>query len=58
MKPNPVLIVLAITCIVHASVLIVLTASIEPRYYVYPADQNTAVPLPEWTRYKMGATST
>ena len=57
MKPNPVLIVFAIICIVLASVLIALTATIETRYYVYAADQNTAIPLPEWTRYEYGATS-
>ena len=58
MKPNPVLIVLAIACIVLASVLIALTATIETRYYVYPADQNTAVPMPQWTRYRDEATAT
>ena len=57
MKPNLVLIVLAIICIVLASVLIALTATIEPRYYVYPADQNTAVPMPEWTRHEKAGTS-
>lgn len=58
MKPNPVLIVLAIICIVLASVLITLTATIEPRYYVHPANQNTAVPMPQWTRYRYEATAT
>lgn len=57
MKTSPVLMILAITCIVLATVLIAMTATMETRYYVYPADQNTAIPLPEWTRYEMGATS-
>ena len=58
MKHNPVLIILAIACIFLATILIVMTATMETRYYVYPGDHMTAVPLPEWTRYKMGATST
>ena len=58
MKPNPVLIIIAIACIFLATVLIALTETIETRYYVYPADQNTAVPMPQFTRYKYESTAT
>ena len=57
MKPNLVLIVLAIACIVLATVLIAMTATMETRYYVYPGDHMKAIPLPEWTRYEEAAVS-
>ena len=56
-KPNPALLILAIACIFLATVLIVMTATIETRYYVYQGDHMTAVPLPEWTRYEEAAVS-
>ena len=57
-KPNPILLILAIACIVLATVLIVMTATMETRYYVYPGDHMTAVPMPEWTRYEKAGTNT
>ena len=57
MKHIPVLIILAIACIFLATVLIAMTAMIETRYYVYPGDHMTAVPIPEWTRYEKAGTS-
>lgn len=57
MRPSPILIILAIACIFLVTVLIAMTAMIETRYYVYPGDHMTAVPLPEWTRYEKAGTS-
>ena len=57
MKHNPVLIILAIACIVLATILIAMTATMETRYYVCPGDHMTAIPMPEWTRYEKAGTS-
>ena len=57
MKHNPVLIILAVACIFLATILIAMTATIETRYYVYPGDHMTAIPMPEWTRYEEAAVS-